>query len=76
MTDIRQWQVSVIMIYFLSLPIVGMLSLMVIWFANAKRSAYNSDWIDYVIMSACVMLFVSQVVFWVLVWPQRQYVLK
>jgi len=64
------------MIYFLSLPIVGMLALMVIWFATAKRSVYNPDWVDYVVMSACVMLFVSQVVFWVLVWPQRQYVLK
>ena len=49
---------------------------MVVYFATAKRNEHNSDWIDYVIISACVMLFVSQIAFWVLVWPQRQYVLK
>ena len=64
------------MAYLLFLPIVGTLSAMVIYFATAKRNEHNSDWIDYVIISACVMLFVSQIAFWVLVWPQRQYVLK
>ena len=63
-------------IYFFFPQTVAILSLVVLWFAIEKRKVSKDDWHDYVIVSACVILFVSQVAFWVLMWPQYHYVLK